>query len=302
MAILFGVFGDISKEISKKIDTTLNVFFQNKHTIRIREENFFCIGGLDKKNDTVLVLPNKGGMVYGRIFNKSDYKAVKSLDHEQEIITPEDFFAHYWGRFGGAFWDTNQRKLSLVRDPLGLSTIFYYTSANGIIFSSDLALLYDVLDEKPAINWNHFAEFLCDINHALPSTPFKDIKELLPGTKHSFSQNEDLSELMWIPTSQDKQFIHETDEIIEEGLFHELLACSHAWLSDVKGVTLELSGGLDSSGLFVLYNHLTNGEIPLIAVHHTDTGCINSQEIKYASQLTSEYNIDLKILIIMHCI
>src|ERR1043166_7043437 len=44
-------------------------------------------------------------------------------------------------QFGAAFWDGKRGKLTLARDPLGVRFVYYWTSADGVIFASEIKAL-----------------------------------------------------------------------------------------------------------------------------------------------------------------
>lgn len=294
MAILIGVYGTKSKDTALRIKANIYQKNEDTHIETIETEEFLCIGIVDHKKDPIVPMQNNSGMAYGKIFNKKDYKIVAQLPAH---IDAKELLKNYWGRFIAALWNDQTKTVALVRDPLGLSTLFYAVLPNGsVIFSTDMAMLYDVLEHKPEINWKHFTEFLSDTNQALPSTPFIGITELLPGVCCTVSPAGMQCELIWQPDPQSSHFVHESNDVIVEGLHEELIAASRAWLQGAKGITIELSGGVDSSGLLLLYKKLAGNDIPIIAVHHTDTKSKSAQEIKYARAMAEECDVPLHII------
>ena len=86
---------------------------------------------------------------------------------------PEEICKIFWGRYVGVLFDKATKTVKLIRDPQGLLTLFYTVKPasdqtnNIIIFSTELALLYEALETKPAIDLNYFGQHLAHINHAL---------------------------------------------------------------------------------------------------------------------------------------
>lgn len=296
MAILLGAFGPISKKIIEKIQITSKNDLLNKSSIKIIEENFFCIGSLDEKNDKIIPIDDTG-IIMGRLFTKTDYSPVSSFNKQNDQTFTNDLMINYWGRYVAANWDKQANTLTIIRDPLGIGTLFYYQDpGQGCVFSSDIAHLYDVLEEKPTLYWKYFTDFLADSNHALPITPFEGIKEILPGVQYSINDQGIHEKILWNPPTQSQQFVYTSDKEIEDGLYKELKACILAWMHDAKGITVELSGGLDSSSLLVLYSTLAEGKIPVTALHHNDSAHVSSQELIYAKKIAEECNVPLKVL------
>jgi asparagine synthase (glutamine-hydrolysing) len=201
-------------------------------------------------------------------------------------------FTNYWGRYSGVLYDPNKQSLTLIRDALGLSTIFYFANNHGIVFSTELSLLYDILKSKPALDWNYFAEYIINENHSLPTTPFAEIKELLPAMGFTINYAGNVShELLWDINHLRGTFIQDKQAFEEELLFN-LKACTKAWFEKSTGICVELSGGVDSSALVILLKDvLPNAK--LIAVNYIDSKTQSSNEIAYAQEIADACNMEL---------
>lgn len=294
MALLLGAYGQISCRIAEKIKQNWSDILGQDSTKIIEYQNFFCLGARDKKNEDIIVC-NSDGIIVGKLFGKRDYMPVSCM-RSRKLITSHDISDDYWGSYISALFNKNTNTLSLLRDPLGLATAYYYSLPNGFIFSTDIAFLYDLLDQKPGIDWNHFVEFLLDENQALQTTPFDGIKELLPGVNYTIDSVDIRQELVWNSAHPSKHFISTPAADIEEGLFHELTSCTRAWARGCKGITVELSGGLDSSSVLVLVSSLVGKDIPIAAVHYNDSSTLSSQELTYAQEIARSCGVNLHVL------
>ena len=244
------------------------------------------------------------GILVGKIFDRSSYDQV-TFDREissKIVHHPEEICKSFWGRYVGAFFDKATKTVKLIRDPQGLSTLFYTVKPasdqtnNIIIFATEIAILYQALEIKPAIDLNYFGQHLVHTNHALASTPFEGVKELLPGMGLSMNLSGQCShDLLWDVSKFQGSFI--TDEnSFEEELLATLKSCTKAWVGDASGVCVELSGGTDSSGLMLLLHDILPTNKKLMAVNYIDTKTQSSNEIEYAQEIADACNAPLYFL------
>ena len=199
------------------------------------------------------------GLLVGKIFDSNTHQRITSFKTDEIdciIKSPQWLTKHYWGRYSGILYDHNDQKIILVRDPLGINTLFYMQMDDGILFASELALLHDCLEEKPSLHFDYLAEYIINHNYVLSITAFQNIQELLPGMAATVSPNAIVHQQhLWeLPQSS---YIEDLSAF-EEKLLATLKACVKAWTADDNnGIYVELSGGIDSSGLMILKRLLT---------------------------------------------
>jgi asparagine synthase (glutamine-hydrolysing) len=283
MTFLLGGFGKTAtKLIGKKFTDT-----HAKHIMS--DDGLFCALAQGDDQLDAITINNNNGLLLGTVFTKETYESIKAFN---KSIKTTDLMNNYWGRFSGVLYDASSKKVSLVRDPLGLETLYYMPLQDGILFSNKLINLVDLLEEKPEINWHYFAEFLVEQNFLIPQTPFNGITELLPGMHLQADLNGNVNQTFeWhIPTEK------VTDEkAIEDMVFETFKNSTQAWAKNSKKITLQLSGGVDSSSILCMLKHVVpNTEIQ--AVHYNDSKTVASQEIAYAQKMADECNIPLKIM------
>ncbi|MFH1832118.1 MAG: asparagine synthase-related protein [bacterium] len=243
------------------------------------------------------------GILVGKLFNRDNHEPVNfnhinlNNNHIQACINnPKNLSTLFWGRYIGTLFNKTTKTITLVRDPQGLSTLFYHVTPDGVIFSTELILLYKALDIKPAVNINYFAQHIIHTNHALSSTPFDGIEELLPGIGLSInSRGKCTHDVLWDAASIQSSFISDENKL-EEELLATLKACTKAWVGDAPGVCVELSGGTDSSGVMLLLHDILPVYKKLIAVNYIDSKTQSSNEIEFAQETADACNAQVHFL------
>ena len=282
MTLLIGGFGKTATDLIQK-----HFSHNNNNTVRVSShDGLFCaVAHSNMQLDTVTI-DNQEGLLLGKIFNKETYEPIREF---QKYIQPSILLNNYWGRFSGAMYSPSCKKISLVRDPLGLETLYYMPFQDGILFSTKLSHLVDSLKIKPAIDWHYFAEYLIEKNYLVPQTPFEGIYELLPGIHLKGDLNGTMNQTFeWqIPT---ERIINEKS--IEEMVLDTLKKSTEAWIGNNKKITLQLSGGVDSSSILCLLKHIAP-HATIQGIHYNDSKNPASQEIAYAQKIAADCNIPL---------
>lgn len=249
--------------------------------------------------DDVISLEDGQGLFVGKLFDWDDYLQISNFTSEDTklfISNPKDIVKKCWGRYVGVLFDQQNKILTLVRDPQGLSTIFYIERSDGIIFSTDLRFLYEVLECQPSIDLTYFVEHIVNRNYALPLTPFQEVKELLPGLglKISWCGNKSF-DLLWDVSNLRYSFIPD-ERAFEEELLVVLRKSVKAWVSGAPGVCLNLSGGTDSSGLALLLNDVLPKDKKIIGINFIDSKNNSSNEVEYAQDVANICNMPLHFI------
>lgn len=302
MAFLLGAFGarcndDYIKKISSLAlrESAFNSLSQTQinHGIVFAGKKS---GEIDSGN--VIPLTESAGFVVGKLFDKATYAHVRfDAELTRSVLSSSNTITEkLWGRYVGALFNKNNQTMTLVRDPQGLSSLFYVISIDGIVFASDLKLLYDALEIKPSLDLNYFAEHLIHTNHALPITPLQDVRELLPGMALTIKSDGTYSqELLWDVSSIKSCVIDDTDAF-ESLLLATLRSCVKAWAAEAPGVCVELSGGTDSSGVMLLLRDILPATTTLHAVNFIDSKTPSSNEIVYAQEIANDCKASLHFI------
>lgn len=149
------------------------------------------------------------------------------------------------GIFSFAIWDSENKKLFLARDRIGVKPLFFYQYRNGLIFSSEIKCLLQNSIVKPEIDEQGLYEiFLIGPGRTLGQGIFKGINEILPG-ECAIYDGERLKRIRYYTlkakehTSDEKQTVQEVRNLLIDAVERQLV-------SDVP-LCCFLSGGLDSS-------------------------------------------------------
>lgn len=161
------------------------------------------------------------------------------------------------GMFSFAIWDSQTRKLFAARDRFGVKPFYYFRDRENLIFASEIKAIHRLVKKFP--NEKTWANFLCYGSYGSPEETFyKDIFQLPPGYFLEYKEGK-LQKHQWYNfesriKEQPSDFDSETEikkkylELLEDTIKLRFRA-------DVE-VGFNLSGGVDSSLLLALVNHL----------------------------------------------
>lgn len=149
------------------------------------------------------------------------------------------------GVFAFAIWNSNQKKLFIARDRIGVKPLFYSCFGSTLIFGSEIKTVLAHPDINAQIDSEGIAQLLLLGPGRIPgSGVFKGINELRPGCYGEFIEGK------WCDTQYWKLTDKEHTETFEETAYHVryLLLDAIALQTDrVDQLGTFLSGGLDSS-------------------------------------------------------
>ena len=150
------------------------------------------------------------------------------------------------GQFALAIWDTRTRRLVLGRDFLGVRPLYYWSSANGIVFASEIKAVLRNRHVSRGVDETALADFLTFTSVPGPRTLFRNIRKLQAGcaavcTIDGWVRLEPYWDLLQnpIPESSEEHFYVDS----ARSLHHDAVA-----RRDIEGpIGSLLSGGNDSS-------------------------------------------------------
>ena len=168
------------------------------------------------------------------------------------------------GMFAFAFWDTNERKLVMARDPLGIKPLYLARNSdpNGdwsLIFASEVrAILASGLLGQPKLNPRATASIVWNGFIVTPETAIIGIEAVWPGQLRVFdsSGKEEQSEFYWSMPHD-----HNAAPIEESELAHMLEESVHLHLASDVPVGVFLSGGVDSATVANLAHKTSPGSV-----------------------------------------
>lgn len=186
---------------------------------------------------------------YGYVFRTKSDTEVIIYGYKQWGIEVLD---HLTGMFGLALWDRTKRRLLLARDGMGIKPLYYSIRGAKLAFSSEIKPIFIAINEKPKIDPYSVSLFLRFRYTPSPSTIYKEIRKLAPGTCLIVDEGKAPFLKRWytyapepfnpVPTAEDAA------EMLLD-LYRK--SVKRHLLSDVP-VGLLLSGGIDSALLLSL--------------------------------------------------
>ncbi len=240
--------------------------------------------------EKVINIGQGSGILLGRLFQKGTSTLVQHLEEEElEKIRESQgrwLSERYWGRYLVILLD--EESITIYRDPLGGIPLFITQTAQGVVFSTELSMLYDALEEKPVLDWTYFTSYVAASFTLTTATPFKGIEEVFPGSYVSISAEGYKTGLFWDPTQID---VKEEKEL-EEQILETFSSCIKAWTQETEGIALELSGGLDSSALLILLKQVAP-RMNITCFNYFHPRVASSDERNYAAHVAQECNVEL---------
>jgi asparagine synthase (glutamine-hydrolysing) len=180
------------------------------------------------------------------------------------------------GIFAFGLWDKKERRLSLVRDPIGVKPLYFSSSSSRTIFASELRALSVFPDFDAALDRNAVGAFLQNNFIPSPLTIYSQVESLPPGTIAEIDSTGQLShrcywdirEVASRAAPARRRQISEKDAI---ETLHTLLRqiVRDQLVSDVP-VGVFLSGGIDSSLMASLMRECSNGPVHSFSIGFED--------------------------------
>ncbi len=156
------------------------------------------------------------------------------------------------GMFAFAAWDQRDKRLTLVRDRLGIKPLYWGLQNGRLLFASELKALRVLPDWRGALDRNALAAYLRYGYVPAPACIYQGIQKLMPGTLLEFSgAGEPQTRSYWSLgeiAEQGQQNPLDVSDQEAEQMLESLLAdaVKRRLVSDVP-LGMFLSGGVDSS-------------------------------------------------------
>ena len=196
-----------------------------------------------------------------------------------------DCLAKLRGMFAFAIWDGPNSRLILARDRMGIKPLYYCSTKNTFIFSSELRAIQATTLVQTSLNTSGIFQYLSFGRIGSPETILNPIRELPPG--HFLIANKDKIQIKkyWDPLNNanalnsDTPINEQIGEILEDAVRLRLL-------SDVP-LGAFLSGGIDSSAVVGLMANNTSNSINTLSVTFKEK---IYDESKFSKQIASKFN------------
>jgi asparagine synthase (glutamine-hydrolysing) len=152
------------------------------------------------------------------------------------------------GMFAFAVWDVRTEELFLVRDRMGIKPLFYYPTADGVLFGSEPKAILAHPSVQPRVNKDGIRELLVLAKNP-ESTIYAGMYEVRPGQIVRVNRKGLTKQRYWMLTARQHEddlprTIRTVAELLEDIVQRQIV-------TDVPLCSL-LSGGLDSSAVTAL--------------------------------------------------
>jgi asparagine synthase (glutamine-hydrolysing) len=202
----------------------------------------------------------------GRLDNREEIAALAGVAHLTHVPDPvivahgyerfgEAIFSRLIGEFALALWCGKNRALRFVRSACGTRPLFYAFAGKSLLWASDFAHLVRISGADLKINESYIVQHLVsqpDSGHSpLANIHVAPPNAMLRFENHGFAPPVQL----WDPAAI-RPLRYKSDHEYEEHCRETLTEAVRAKLRARHTVFSELSGGLDSSSVVVLADHV----------------------------------------------
>lgn len=199
------------------------------------------------------------------------------------------------GIFAFALWDRADRRLTLVRDGLGVKPLYIARTPRGIAFASEVKALLPVPQLDRTIDRGAAAAYLTYLYSPGERTMFEGVRKLAPGTSLTIDADgrENARTFYALPGSapsaiDDDAAVRGTRERLERAVERQMIA-------DVE-VGAFLSGGVDSGAIVALARRHAGRPMPCFTARY-EAGSDGANEmvadLPYARQLAAHFGVPL---------
>ncbi len=192
------------------------------------------------------------------------------------------------GMFALGFWQPGERRLTLLRDRLGIKPLYYFYDGEHFLFASEVRALLATGLVPRRLSHTALESYLSYGSVQQPLTIIENVFALLPGHSLTFTGGQVHTEPYWELSAKANSSVANEAAITEElsALLSE--AVKLRLVSDVP-VGVFLSGGIDSSALVSLMRRSTNSTIKSFSVTFSAD---EFNEGTYAQQIARQFNTE----------
>lgn len=226
---------------------------------------------------------------------KAGYAFRSSADTEAILAAYETSSGYTYlntlrGMFAFGLWDPHRRELTLARDRFGIKPLYYVTENNVLYFASEAKALLPFLPEVE-IDPLAISEYLIFQTYLGAETPFKGIKQLMPGETLSVRKGEIEVNKYWSLkyeidfTRTEQETLELLTDLVDESIDLHLV-------SDAE-IGAYISGGIDSSLIAAIASSKSDYEMR--GYHGTFLEFPGYDESAFALAATKGKNLSLRI-------
>jgi asparagine synthase (glutamine-hydrolysing) len=226
-------------------------------------------------------------MQNGEIYNFARLRERLTRDHvlasrcDTEVIvhlyeeSAEGFQDHLRGMYAIAVWDGVRRRLTLVRDRLGIKPLYISETKRGLAFASEIKALLAAGLVEPKLDREGAELFLAYGYVPGPRTLFEGVQKLMPATVLVYEAGTAKHRSYWSPVGSNGDLAMGSPSELEEQLLALLRSSVREHLIADVPLGLMLSGGLDSSLIGALMAEATTGPIKTFSIGFSNLAASN---------------------------
>lgn len=237
----------------------------------------------------------------GEIYNYKQIRAtLRSLGHQfrtdsdTEVIVHayvqwgDSFVDHLEGMFGTAIWDARKQRLLLLRDRLGIKTLYYSETDGGLAFGSEMKCLFAGGFASPEIDGDALQEYLAFGYSVAPNCIASGVKKIAPGEMLIWEAGRVTHKTYWSLPQKTISGVDVQDWCAETMRQFENAISSHL-VSDVPLGSF-LSGGIDSSGIVGVMDRFLNNPVNTYAIGYRGSdAAAYFNELPFAAEVARDY-------------
>lgn len=193
--------------------------------------------------------------------SRADTEVLVHLYEEREADLVHDLR----GMFAFAIWDDRRSRLTIARDRLGIKPLYYWTTADGVAFASELRSFLALDDFPREIDPDAVQEYLTLGYVPDPGCVFKGVRKLPPGHLLTWDAQRGVEiRRYWtaarpeVPVSDEREVVQELQRLLTDAVASHLE-------SDVP-LGAFLSGGIDSSTVVAQMKQLTASRVETFSI------------------------------------
>lgn len=259
-----------------------------------------CFGGSELADDT----GDAGFLLAGdvRIDNAAELRRRLGMHHDGEVSRVLVAAYAAWGNaypqsvvgdFAVAVWDQRERRLLVARDHIGVKPLYYfYLPRRLCAFASTIRALQAVTELQVRFDDTTIVNFLAEIEPDPYRTFYEHVLRLPPAHTLEVLSSSATARRYWTPDPTKTVRFASDHEYAEafRGIFENAVECR---LNDVQQAAVTLSGGLDSSSVACMAQHLSrNTPIKLSAFSLVHGATPNGDERRYALEVLRSSRLD----------
>ena len=167
---------------------------------------------------------------------------LKRLNASPDALTDLD------GAFAGAWWDAGKQRLTLIRDPFGVRSLYFAEHAGVFYFASELKQLLAIPDFPVAIDHPALHKYLTFSFVPGEDVPVRGVRRLLPG-RVAVRENGRLTVQLYFSLKEQIDPKYEERRAAVKFIRGRCKRAVSRRLNGETDVGVYLSGGVDSSGV-----------------------------------------------------